>query len=202
MNANETPASVHRFWFGDDADDATTAARQSKLWWGKDNAVDRTIRDRFGPWIERAAAEELSDWTKSPAGLLALVLLTDQFPRNAFRGTPRAFAFDSLARAWSRALLASRGLDSLRLVERVFALLPLEHAESIADQDECVARMREVHAAATPAFRDTTAGYVDFAIRHRDIIARFGRFPHRNAILGRDPTPEEATFLLTPGSGF
>lgn len=205
MGTVESPESIHRFWFGTDAacvDDAIVAARQSKLWWAKDEAADREIRERFAPWISRAGQPALAAWEHTGAGLLALVLLTDQFPRNAFRDTPHAFAFDGLARHWCRALLDGPHYATLRPIERVFALLPLEHSESLEDQDECVWRMRDVHRNAAPAFAATAAGYVDFAIRHRDIVARFGRFPHRNAILGRASTPEEAAFLATPGSGF
>lgn len=205
MSAEESPAGIHRFWFGanaEDLDDDAIAQRQSKLWWAKDETVDREIAERFVPWIGRAARGELDTWSDHAAGLLALVLLTDQFPRNAFRNTPRAFAFDALARRWCRALLDGDHGGSLRPIERVFALLPLEHSEFLADQDECVARMKTLHAEAAPAFVATAAGYVDYAIRHRDIVARFGRFPHRNAILGRASTPEEIAFLATPGSGF
>jgi len=202
MSAPESPASIRRFWFGDAAGDAAVAGQQSKLWWSKNDAVDREIATRFVPSIERAASGHLASWAATPDGLLALVLLTDQFPRNAFRGTPRAFAYDAMARAWCRRLLDGPGYEALRPIERVFALLPLEHSETLADQDECLARMRAIHAAAASDFLDTAAGYVDYAIRHRDIIARFGRFPHRNGILDRNSTPEETAFLATPGSSF
>lgn len=205
MTIEESPASIHRYWFGGNAhelDDAAIAQRQSKLWWAKDDRTDREIAERFVPWITRAERGGLTDWAETSVGLLALVLLTDQFPRNAFRGTPRSFAFDALARGWCRTLIDGPHYASLRPVERVFALLPLEHSESPADQDACVARMQALHAHAAPAFVETAAGYVDYAIRHRDIVARFGRFPHRNAILGRPSTSEEIAFLATPGSSF
>lgn len=205
MTVEESPAGIHRFWFGASArelDDAAIAQRQSKLWWAKDDGTDREIAERFVPWITRAERGELAAWADTSAGLLALVLLTDQFPRNAFRGTPQAFAFDTLARGWCRTLIDGPHYETLRPIERVFALLPLEHSESLADQDACVARMQALHAQAAPAFLETAAGYVDYAIRHRDIVARFGRFPHRNTILGRPSTPEEVAFLATPGSSF
>lgn len=198
----ETPESIHEFWFGRDPDDQTVAAGKASLWWSKDAAVDTEIARRFADAIDLAAAGALATWEASPLGLLALILLTDQFPRNAYRQTARAFVYDPHARRWCHQALRREFQSRLRPVERVFLLLPLEHAENLADQERCVLEMRAMAADAPPAFAETAAGYVDYAIRHRDIIARFGRFPHRNVILGRTSTPEEIAFLQQPGSSF
>ena len=201
----DTPATIHAFWFGataDADDEAAIIARQSALWWKKQPEVDAEIRRRFAPLVGRAAVGEFDDWLASPRGRLALVLLTDQFPRNIWRGQAAAFAFDVLALRWAKETVA-RGLDrDARPIERVFLYLPLEHSEDLADQRAAVrlfdALAGEVAAEQRPAF----AGYLDYARRHLEIIERFGRFPHRNAALGRETSAAEAEFLRQPGSGF
>ena len=201
----DTPATIHAFWFGataDEDDEPGIVARQSALWWKKQPEVDAEIRLRFAPLVARAAVGELDDWLASPRGRLAQILLTDQFPRNIWRGQAAAFAFDVLALRWAKETIA-RGLDrDARPIERVFLYLPLEHSEDLADQREAVrlfdALGGEVAAAARPAF----AGYLDYARRHLEIIERFGRFPHRNAALGRETSAAEAEFLRQPGSAF
>lgn len=171
------------FWF---------AAENQPRWFVRDPAFDASVVERLGHLHERAAAGELESWGDDPRGALALVILLDQVPRNAFRGQARAFASDPHARAiTSRAL--DLGLDrALTEVERVFLYLPLEHSESLADQERCCALMAALSAPI----------WLDFAERHRAIIARFGRFPHRNVALGRASTAEEIAFLAEPGSSF
>lgn len=191
------------FWFGDDADDGPRAARQAPLWWGKSDETDALLAQRFGELAADAAANKLERWAEVPAGRLALILLLDQLPRNIHRATPAAFAQDGKARALclkGLSLGADRGLSPLA---RVFFYLPLEHAESREQQARSVALFEALAAeqANTPASA-TFAGFADFARRHQVIIERFGRFPHRNAILGRESTPEEVEFLRQPGSGF
>ncbi|HEX6154426.1 MAG TPA: DUF924 family protein [Burkholderiales bacterium] len=173
------------FWF----DPALDPAQRNKRWFAKDAAFDAEIRRRFLPLYEEAAAGRLASWMESPRSALALVVVLDQFPRNMFRGEARAFATDELARDAAGALLDR--LDELSPEERLFACLPYEHSESLADQDlacELIAPLGE------ELYR--------YAERHREIIQRFGRFPHRNEILGRASTPEEVEFLKLPGSGF
>lgn len=195
--AMETPASIHAFWFGTQADDALVAQERSRLWWGKDARTDREIERRFAAIAAKAARGELDDWAATPQGRLALILLTDQFPRNMYRGTPQSFASDPQALAWCKEGIAA-GMDAaLRPVERIFFYLPLEHAESLADQDRAVALFAEL-AAGAAAFD----GFLDYARRHREVIARFGRFPHRNRILGRTSTAGELAFLRQKGSSF
>ncbi len=198
----ETPGTICEFWFGQHQDEAELIARQSALWWSKRDDVDSGIRVRFEPLLDRASAGELDGWRATPQGRLAFVLLTDQFPRNMFRSTPRAFAFDPLARAWARDAI-DQGVDRrLRAIERVFLYMPLEHSESLDDQTEAVRLVGALTDGVAPELRPSFQGYLDFARRHREVIERYGRFPHRNAILGRKSTADEISFLQRPGSSF
>lgn len=178
------------FWFGP-APDTTREA-----WFAKDPAFDASIRERYGDAIARALDGAYRQWDATAGGALARILLLDQFTRNAFRDTPRAFAGDALALAAASALVdagADRDLPPLR---RVFAYLPFEHAEDAAAQ----ARAIELFEALA---RDSGDGsWLEWARKHAVVIERFGRFPHRNAILGRASTPEEIAFLREPGSRF
>ncbi|MFQ1757536.1 DUF924 family protein [Aeromonas veronii] len=190
-------------WFGDEADDVLRATRQAPLWWVKSSETDALLASRFGELAEAAAKGSLAHWAALPSGRLALILLLDQLPRNIHRGTPAAFAQDPLARDLCLKGLSIGADKSLSPLERVFFYLPLEHAESREQQARSVALFEALAAeqAGTPA-QATFAGFADFARRHQVIIERFGRFPHRNDILGRTSTPEEAAFLQQPGSGF
>jgi uncharacterized protein (DUF924 family) len=160
-------------------------------WFAADPAFDAAVRARFAEATSNAARTALPANADARAHL-ARVLLLDQIPRNAWRGTPRAFAYDRLARAATAAAL-QHGLDrTLGKDERLFLYLPLEHSEGIADQERSVALFA--------ALGDPEL--LGYAVRHRDVIARFGRFPHRNATLGRPSTADELAFLATPGSSF
>jgi uncharacterized protein (DUF924 family) len=190
------------FWFGEDPDDAEVAKSKAELWWGHRAETDELLQVRFGAAASAAAVGILDHWSGSPRGRLALILLLDQLPRAIHRGTPAAFAQDLDARR-----VAQRGLESgadklLRPIERLFFYLPFEHSEDLADQDQSVALFRDLVALVQEEQRETFAGFVDYAERHREVIARFGRFPHRNAILGRESTPLEKAFLEEPGSSF
>lgn len=159
-------------------------------WFNKNAAFDKEIRERFFDTYEAAAAGRLSDWEQSAQGALALLILLDQFPRNMFRGDARAFATDPLARAITAGAII-RGFDSQVPKElRSFFYLPFEHSEDLADQERCIALNKA----------SGDADGVKWAEIHADIIRRFGRFPHRNAALGRTTTPEEQAFL--DGGGF
>lgn len=198
----ETPDTIHAFWFGLSVDDAVVVAEQSRLWWTKHPDTDRLIRQRFESCLRLAADGKLDHWATTPTGLLALVLLSDQFPRNMYRNTPESFAFDPLARRWCKEGL-SQGMDKLlHPIERTFLYLPLEHSESLEDQERSVLLFEELAQSAGPERSADFAGYLDYAIRHREIVARFGRFPHRNRLLGRASTSEEIAFLEQPGSSF
>ena len=178
------------FWFG--AEPGPSRAE----WFRKDAAFDAQIRARFGNLHEAASRRELEAWRASPRPLLALVIVLDQFSRNLHRGDPRAFAQDDYALECARQAIARRDDLGLLPVERQFLYLPYEHSESLADQEMGVELMRSLD-----RFEETR-GVSEWAVKHRDIVARFGRFPHRNAALGRGSTAEETEFLKQPGSGF
>ena len=178
-----TPESVLDFWFKE------TPPRQ---WFQKNPDFDRQIQRCFAPAVAAAAAGELDVWLESPRGSLAVVILLDQFSRNIYRDDPRAFAGDEKARAITKSLV-DKGTDKqLEAMERTFLYMPLMHSEDAADQELSV-ELFEAHSNPDSA---------DFARRHRDIIVRYGRFPHRNKVLGRPSTPAEAEFLKQPGSSF
>jgi uncharacterized protein (DUF924 family) len=198
----ETAEAIHEFWFGTDADDVKTAEQKKKLWWSKDTAIDKIIAQRFEKSTLAAVDGSLNHWKTIPRGVLALILLTDQFPRNMYRGTPASFACDHIALQLSLQAL-EQGVDKLlRPIERVFVYLPLEHSESIGDQERAVQLFAQLAGEVPAAQKSTFDGFHQFAISHRDIIARFGRFPHRNQILGRASTEQEIAFLKTAGSSF
>lgn len=195
-------ADVLEFWFGSARDDAEVVAERSAIWFRGGDAVDAEIRTRFAALRAQAIDGRLDAWLARPRGRLALVILVDQFSRNLFRGDARAFAHDALARGWVEDGLRLGADRALRAIERVFFYLPLEHSEAFADQQDCVALFRQLRADAPPALHAAFDGYLDYAERHRDVIARFGRFPHRNAVLGRASTPAEEAYLSLPGAGF
>jgi uncharacterized protein (DUF924 family) len=198
----QTTDAILQFWFGDEADDLAVNRAKAALWWGKSPEQDAQITDRFADTLAAAAAGQLDAWANSARACLALIITLDQFPRVIHRNSPDAFACDAHARALTVAGLA-RGFDrELRHIERVFFYLPLEHSEQLADQDASVARYQALADSAPPAHKQLFTNTLDFAHRHRDIIVRFGRFPHRNAILQRQSTPEEIDFLTQAGSSF
>lgn len=176
---------VLRFWFGEGAE----RGKAHKRWFEKNATFDAEVRARFLPLYEALAVND--DWLSRPDDCLARIVVLDQFPRNMFRGTPRAFAADAKALAAARHAV-EKGFDRDMLpVERQFVYLPFEHSESLADQDRACELMH-------PLGRDL----YDWALRHKRIVERFGRFPHRNALLGRASTDEETAFLAQPGSSF
>ncbi|MEX2498498.1 MAG: DUF924 family protein [Wenzhouxiangellaceae bacterium] len=194
---------ILEFWFGaEEADDSTIAGRQSGLWWGKSPEADARIREHFKPQVLAAGAGRLDGWKSRPEGWLALILLLDQFPRNIYRDTPDMYRFDDRARALCIEGLET-GIDArLRLIQRVFFYLPLEHAESVEDQAWCVDLMRGLAREAPEDQKPVFEDFIGYAEAHRNIVERFRRFPHRNAILGRESTDEEIEFLKQPGSAF
>ncbi|RIX40937.1 MAG: DUF924 domain-containing protein [Rhodocyclales bacterium GT-UBC] len=189
------PADILAFWFGLPGEPGFGQPRRE--WFAKDATFDERIRSRFLASVEAALAGRLAHWMGSPKGVLALLILLDQFPRNLFRNQDKAFAGDQQAR-----LLAEMALDQgwekqFGPLERVFLYLPFEHSERLADQERAVALF-----SALAAEHPGNDGFLDYARRHHEVIARFGRFPHRNAALGRDSTPDELDYLAQPGSGF
>jgi len=188
----ETWQEVLDFWFGP-LDRRGPARRE---WFRKDAKFDAEIRERFGQTHRAAAAGELEAWRASPEPMVALVVVLDQFSRNLYRDDARAFAQDAHARDCAREALARRDDLVVLPVQRQFLYLPFEHSEDLADQD----RGHELMAS-LEAFPETS-GLTVWAEKHRVVIRRFGRFPHRNAALGRTSTPAEREFLAQPGSGF
>ena len=198
MSTAQTPAdpdAVLDFWFGEPGSDGYGTPR--KFWFAKEAAFDRRIEDSFGAVVERALRGGLDDWAAEPKGALARVILLDQFPRNLFRGDQRSFAGDPQALAAAGAAVGARFDAALPPFMRPFFYMPFEHSEALSMQNESV-RLFVRLVAEAPEFEDMLA----YARRHRDVIERFGRFPHRNAVLGRRSTDEELAYLAEPGSGF
>ena len=193
------PDDVLVFWLG--VPGSAPLANATK-WFTKDDAFDREIASRFGETLELAARGALDGWKTTPRGRLALVIVLDQFSRNVFRGQPRAFAQDARACACAEEAIAAGDEHVLAVFERYFLYMPLMHAEDLSLQRECVARFERLRDDAPPDLREYLLGGLDYARRHAEIIERFGRFPHRNAVLGRASTPEELAFLEQPGSSF
>lgn len=188
------------FWFLPAGSNGHGAPRVE--WFRKDPQFDAAIQTRFGALVAQAVAGHLRHWDDAGAeGRLARILLLDQFTRNVWRNTPQAFGGDALALAAAQDMLNAAQDLALAPLARAFAYLPFEHAEDIALQQQSVALFENLHAQHGVA-APTLAGMRDYAIRHRDVIARFGRFPHRNLILARTSTPEELAYLREPGSGF
>lgn len=185
-----TADDVLAFWFKDDA----TLFRAE--WFRKDDAFDAAIRERFALAVEAAQDGALDAWAATAQGALALVLVLDQFARNIHRGSHLAFAGDAHARHVARAALAAGAEAKLTKVQRCFLYLPFEHSEDMADQN------LSVRLFGTIADDPQMPTVLEYAERHRDVIRRFGRFPHRNAALGRTSTEAEAAYLAEPGSGF
>jgi uncharacterized protein (DUF924 family) len=189
--------SVLQFWFGIPNTPDAHYSQRRRLWFGKHPEFDREIRDRFHSLYEQAANGELEGWRDTPQGNLALILLLDQVPRNMFRNMPRAFATDTQALIIAKQSIAQHVDRALEPIQRIFIYLPLEHSENLDDQHQSV-QLFEALVADTPDLADC----LDYAKRHQAIIERFGRFPHRNRILGRPSTPAEIIFLQQPGSSF
>lgn len=192
----EAVNNILSFWFGELDEQGISAPEQHSLWFKSSPETDQRCKDTFGACVERALRGELEIWAQSDGGLIALVLLLDQFTRNIYRGTPAAFSGD--ARALQLAQAAIRSGQNLRLpaIHQLFLYLPLEHSEDEGVQEQCVALVNRL--------AETTGGemfenFARYAEAHRDVIARFGRFPHRNAILGRESTAQELAYLATHG---
>lgn len=194
MTVPATALEVLDFWFGNSG--AVGAERGKALWFVKSAEVDDEIRARFLPTYERAVSGQLDDWQQSALGSLALVIVLDQFSRNMFRDTPRAFASDPMALAVASQAI-EKGFDrQLAPFERAFMYLPFEHSESLTDQQ------RSLELFALLEAYPELAEMRRYAQLHYDVVKRFGRFPHRNAILGRESSEAERDFLGQPGSSF
>jgi uncharacterized protein (DUF924 family) len=194
-------SAVLSTWFGSDTLDGPIDPEIRKRWFAVDPAFDRELRERFGALVEAASAGRLQAWEESARGALALVLLLDQFTRNVYRDSARAFAADPIARGVAERAIA-RGFDrAVSFSARAFFYLPFEHAEELALQDRSVALFHTLAAEAPASMAKAAEEMSSYAEKHRAVIARFGRFPHRNEVLGRESSPEEREFLKA-GRGF
>ena len=190
------------FWLGSDFPALQSAAQRNRRWFSKDDDLDRIMGDRFGDAIGAALAGVYDAEIGNPRDWLALLILLDQFPRNVFRGSSRAFAGDLKALELALAGIARGSDQGVHPGARLFCYLPLEHSENLEMQERSVALFRGFQDQTTSDNAEMAKGWVDFAMQHFDIIDRFGRFPHRNQALGRQSTPEEIAYLAEPGNGF
>ncbi|MFD2180091.1 DUF924 family protein [Veronia pacifica] len=197
MDKNE----ILHFWFGELEGDVTKENRQ-KLWFTGGQDVDQQIKDKFQDIVSQAGQGKLTEWMDTPEGMLALIVLLDQFTRNIYRGIGAAFRHDEFALAICKKGLA-KGFDSrLPAIQRVFFYLPLEHSESLEDQEESLFRFSQLAKLVAPEHKAVFENFFDFAKKHHDIIAQFGRFPHRNSTLGRLSSEEEIRWLNEGGARF
>lgn len=197
-------SEVLRFWFGDLREGELPEKERQMTWWMKSEEFDGLVRQRFEKYVLLAEKGELSRWLETPLGTVAFIVVVDQFPRNIYRDTQGAFSRDSLALHTCLEGI-KKGFDrDLHPMHRAFFYLPLMHSEDPEMQSLSVRKYSalENEHASHPRIRETLACSTDFAGRHFDIIERFGRYPHRNAALGRESTPEETEFLKQPGSSF
>ncbi|MGD9739800.1 MAG: DUF924 family protein [Bauldia sp.] len=193
---------VHEFWFGVLEAPEDPAADKAPMWFRQDDATDALIRDRFGVYLPEAAAaswDNLEDMPRTQQ--VGLIVLLDQFPRNIFRTSGEAFAYDYRALDLTARLIAL-GIERYWLAERSFLFLPFMHSEEIAHQDYSVFLYAEQALTAPTNWKESFRTGVDFSTKHRDLIRKFGRFPHRNAVLGRASTPEEIAFMEKHGRGY
>jgi uncharacterized protein (DUF924 family) len=198
--------AVLTFWLtADRSDTARVLTEMAPKWFRGGEAFDQACRDAHGDDVAKASAGELDDWASHPHGRLALVLLLDQWRRNLYHDTAEMVALDDKAMALVVEGEANGHQEALQPIEQGFFLMPHMHSEDLAMQDEGVRRFKQLAEQMRDAPEEVAkrfAAFVDYAIQHRDIIARFGRFPHRNAFLGRESTEEELAFLKEPGSSF
>jgi len=193
---------ILRFWFGADPGDPASIALQQPLWWRSDPAFDSTLRDLFLDSYQAAARGDLDGWTGEPRGALALVILLDQLSRNLHRGSAEAFTHDARALAAAVAAIDAGHDRMLHPPERQFLYMPFEHAEDLALQHRSVALFSALVEDAGPAWRKLTEDALHWARLHLEIVERFGRFPHRNRLLGRRSTAEEERYLAEGGPSF
>lgn len=198
------------YWFGEEVTDGSTpprsaqqiAKQQSKFWWSKNETIDNEIRLRFEPVLKALLTGHYSSWFSTPQGRLAAIIVLDQFSRNMYRENAQAFSQDSLALHWTLEGIRQGDDKKLTPLQRVFFYLPLEHCEQLNMQNLAIEKFSQLQDDAPASFADLAKGFVDYAHQHQEVIARFGRFPHRNALLNRSSTELEKAYLAQPGSGF
>ena len=193
--------TILSYWFGEIKDGFPIENRNS-VWWSGGPAIDQSIRENFGKWVTKASSEKLEHWKDDPQGRMALIILLDQFTRNIYRGTSEAFAADPLALR-----LCLEGIDwqqdqKLSWIERAFFYLPLVHSEDLDNHRLCIQLEEKLVASVEREHQKNLQGFLDSAIEHKEIIERFGRYPHRNQVLQRISTPEELEYLREKNNRF
>ena len=194
--------AVLDFWFDGCEQDAPHIDARMDRWFGADHTLDEEIRDRFGDLVTQASAGDLDDWAEDPHGRLALIILLDQFPRNIHRGSADAFEGDRRALKLCVDGIVNRAYKKLRPEEQIFFFMPLQHTESRKLQDKSVSIYTALAKNVSETLRETFMTTAQFAELHRDIIEQFGRFPHRNKVLGRENTEAEEAYLAVDGTSF
>ncbi|MFT5395768.1 MAG: hypothetical protein ACI85N_000956 [Gammaproteobacteria bacterium] len=190
------------FWFGTETDQKEIIRQQSGLWWGKDANTDLEIKERFGALYQLAINDELCDWLNNIKGAQALIIILDQFSRVINRDSPDAFSQDSKALNFALEGIGKGYDSSLSFIERVFYYMPLEHSENMGNQSQCVELFQKLLFEVPEDMKEEFQRYLQFAGKHKEIIERFHRFPHRNRVLNRISSAEELEFLIQPGSSF
>jgi uncharacterized protein (DUF924 family) len=196
------PEEILSFWFADAAEDPVKAKIRSEVWFGTSAESDRVIRERFSGTVAAAGRGELSEWRTDSRSTLALIIVLDQFPRNIWRGRAEAFAYDPQALETAQRGVRAGHLPQLSPIERAFLIMPFQHTESLENQRESVRLYEDLVRSAPPEWRNLLEENLSFARQHLIIIERFGRFPHRNRVLGRSSTAEEENYLASGGATF
>lgn len=202
LKAEYSSEEVLDYWFGSLSSPSDYPSEKASIWFAGGDSVDKEIRLHFSDYVQKAANEELAEWANSPKGRLALIILLDQFTRNIYRNNKKAFAYDHLARKLVLEGIAKGDDRKLYPVERFFFYLPLEHAENRDLQVLSVAVYQKIAEETSGEMRKRASSYLHYAKQHMAIIDRFGRYPHRNIVLGRDSTTEEVEFLKGSNSSF
>jgi uncharacterized protein (DUF924 family) len=197
-----TANAIVNLWFGDDLETPKAVTERSQQWFASDPSFDELIRSRFKTLPDQALTGKFAGWARTPVPALALVLILDQFPRNLYRGSSRSFAYDSAAVDIAREAIALSLDRELHPLHAVFLYLPFEHSEHQELQDQCVSLFQQLVERAPSLLADRFNSFLGYAERHQAVIKQFGRFPHRNSVLGRISTPEEVEFLRAGGDIF
>jgi uncharacterized protein (DUF924 family) len=197
-----SPDEILQCWFGAALHNAEAARARAKLWFGCSAEFDALLSQRFGDLPHRLLGGEFHEWARTPRSALARIIALDQFPRNLFRKDPQAFAFDAAAVAAALGAVESGYDTALHPLEAVFVYLPFEHAEDLGMQARAVKSFETLQTRAPQGLEALFASFTQYAHRHQRVIAEFGRFPHRNKVLGREPTPAEQAYLRAGGERF
>ncbi len=197
-----SPNDVLNYWFGPIGSIKEIVDTRNAIWWSKNDAVDQEITHRFKQTVDDVFCGKSNNWLDTNEGTLASIICLDQFPRNIYRGTPKSFSYDGRALEMAKQAVSAELDMGLEPIFRVFIYIPFEHSENLSDQNRAVSLFDKLGEEAGAEFKMVFDNYIAYAVRHQAVIERFGRFPHRNAILGRDSTDEELKFLKQPGSSF